>query len=352
MPGTEATWRALTNAERRPLQPRSPRLAKFLTYEPERRVQLAAGSVATSLLREDRRGVAAGFGHAGLEEEHRLLDEPSIPRPPVRLGCCSFFACRPVMPRANHALRTLPPSESAYYARAHDHCQAWFASQRSGPDGCRGELGSVDGCSPSSVPLARRGDRCLASGARKAPLGAKQRLRDLMQAEGWEACPSWQAAYNCALPQQPRDAGPWDWPRGWSSTRHGHETSTVAIAFCCRLCSLHPKPCYARTAGRTRVLRSRQCQAKLHLLSPRRPCTSLAFAPAALAPAASRSGSCIGCGQQVDQYGDRALACPRKGLLARRPSRPAWVRVAREAAQQWCTLLHWEGRSMTEDGST
>jgi len=47
----------------------------------------------------------------------------------------------------------------------------------------------------------------------------------------------------------------------------------------------------------------------------------------------------------VDRFGDRALACPRTGLLARRAKvvERAWVRVAREAMgaegqvvpQQW-----------------
>ena len=59
-----------------------------------------------------------------------------------------------------------------------------------------------------------------------------------------------------------------------SSTRRGHETSINAIACCCRLCSLPPKPCYARRADRTRVPGSRQCQAKQLSLSLHRPCSS------------------------------------------------------------------------------
>ena len=59
----------------------------------------------------------------------------------------------------------------------------------------------------------------------------------------------------------------------------------------------------------------------------------------------NRCGPSPGCGQQVDEYGDHALACPRTGLLARRAKivERAWVRVAREAVgsdgqvipQQW-----------------
>ena len=66
-PGTEATWRALTDPERRPPQPRSPIPAELLAYEPERQVQLAAGSVATAL-REAKRGGAAGL--SGMRAEH------------------------------------------------------------------------------------------------------------------------------------------------------------------------------------------------------------------------------------------------------------------------------------------
>ena len=65
--------------------------------------------------------------------------------------------------------------------------------------------------------------------------------------------------------------------------------------------------------------------------------------PLPLSP--NRCAPSPGCGQQVDEYGDHALACPRTGLLARRAKivERAWVRVAREAVgsdgqvipQQW-----------------
>eukprot|EP00439_Symbiodinium_sp_Y106_P015213 s9130_g2.t1 len=66
-PGTEATWRALTDPEPRPPQPRSPIPAELLAYEPKCQVQLAAGSVATAL-REAKRGGAAGL--SGMRAEH------------------------------------------------------------------------------------------------------------------------------------------------------------------------------------------------------------------------------------------------------------------------------------------
>ena len=57
------------------------------------------------------------WADARLQEERRLLDE--LPRLPD-LQCAWLLLLFCASPRANHALRTLPPSESASYARAHD----------------------------------------------------------------------------------------------------------------------------------------------------------------------------------------------------------------------------------------
>ena len=57
------------------------------------------------------------WADARLQEEHRLLDElPHLPD----LQCAWLLLLFCASPRANHALRTLPPSESASYAWAHD----------------------------------------------------------------------------------------------------------------------------------------------------------------------------------------------------------------------------------------
>ena len=115
-----------------------------------------------------------------------------------------------------------------------------------------------------------------------------------------------------------------------SSTRRGHETSIIAIACCCRLAA--SSEAALTLAPQAMQLALRHC--------PCRP---------------NRCGPHPGCSQQVDQYGDHALACPRMGLLARRAKtvERAWVCVAREAVgPEGCTLLHRERRPMTEDGST
>ena len=73
--------------------------------------------------------------------------------------------------------------------------------------------------------------------------------------------------------------------------------------------------------------------------------------PLPLSP--NRCGPSPGCGQQVDEYGDHALTCPRTGLLARRAKivERAWVRVAR-VNNGSCAQPHLECRLTTADGST
>ena len=65
-----------------------------------------------------------------LREERRLLEElPHLPD----LQCVWLLLLLCASPRANHALRTLPPSEAAPYARGHDQT-VWEAFQQ-----CLGE---------------------------------------------------------------------------------------------------------------------------------------------------------------------------------------------------------------------
>ena len=74
-----------------------------------------------------------------------------------------------------------------------------------------------------------------------------------------------------------------------SSTRRGLETSTMAIACCCRLCCQHPKPAtLARRAARRCLALGTKLQ---HLLSPRKPCSShwgaVCVCPCRFAPTAA-----------------------------------------------------------------
>ena len=159
--------------------------------------------------------------------------------------------------------------------------------------------------------------------------------RDLLQAEGWEACPSWQAACNGGRPQQPRDAGPGNWPHGWQF----HATRTRNLFYRDRV--LLP----ALQPASQALLRSQGGPHADAWLSAVPSEAALTLAPQAmqlglrrrlrlpLPLSSNRCGPHRGCGQQVDQYGDHALAYPRTGLLARRAKtvERAWVRVAREA---------------------
>ena len=212
------------------------------------------------------------------------------------------------------------------------------------------------GCNRWSAPARQHSRRtlyqaALESGGGDVPsLRAVADSRELLQAEGWEACPSWRAILQGARPVPPKHAGPGDWPHGWQ--------------FMAVLRVAHPQPYFrdivllpAMTPSARALVRS---QAGPHAGSwltaiPAEPATTLTPQAMQLAlrrrlrmPLPLSHGRCgptHGCGGQVDRFGDHALACPRTGLLARRAEtlEHAWVRVAREAVgaegqevpQQW-----------------
>ena len=199
--------------------------------------------------------------------------------------------------------------------------------------------------------FAERYQAALESGGEDVPsLRAAADSRELLQAEGWEACPSWRAMLQGARPVPPKHAGPGDWPHGWqfyaSRTRNQYFRDIVLLP--------------AMTPSARALVRS---QAGSHAGSwltaiPAEPATTLTPQAMQLAlrhrlrmPLPISHGRCgptHGCGGQVDRFGDHALACPGTGLLARRAKtlEHAWVRVAREAVgaegqvvpQQW--LVH------------
>eukprot|EP00439_Symbiodinium_sp_Y106_P001674 s9130_g1.t1 len=242
-------------------------------------------------------------------------------------------------PRANHALRTLPPSESSY-ARAHDQAvwetlqeclggvppaeaqqvwplaslpavhgglglqsaertapaaywAAWMDAlpvirsrlpsaadrclaaleqgaegtipclreaaaaknllQREGWEACPGWHAAYEGAPVIRSRLPGAADRCLAALEQGAEgtipcLREAAAAKNFLQREGWEACPGWHAAYEGARPPQHRDAGPGEWPHGWQFHATRTRNLTIATACCCRLCSHPLGPCYARKA--------------------------------------------------------------------------------------------------------
>ena len=81
---------------------------------------------------------------------------------------------------------------------------------------------------------ARRDQAALESGGGDVPsLRAAADSRELLQAEGWEACPSWRAILQGARPVPPKHAGPGDWPHGWqfyaSRTRNQYFRDIVLL---------------------------------------------------------------------------------------------------------------------------
>ena len=184
----------------------------------------------------------------------------------------------------------------------------------------------------------------------RSPVCAKQRRRKIFYKEGWEACPGWYAAYEGARPPQPRDAGPGEWPHGWqfhaTRTRNLHYRDRVLLA------ALQPSsralPCSQGGAHACAWLSAVPSEPAL-TLAPQAMQLALRRRlrlPLPLSP--NRCGPSPGCGQQVDEYGDHALACPRTGLLARRAKK----RSDQMGNNGSCAQPHLECQLTTADGST
>ena len=333
-------------------------------------------------------------------------------------------------PRASHALRTLQPCESASYVGRHSKsvwggyhrvgggattgrgtaglatrtaasCLRWARLAVSGTDGPSGALGSMDGrASSDSVSPARRS--CLVLGGCRARRGGHAAAS--LQAESWEACLGWHAAYEGVRPQQPRNAGRASGRTAGSFTRRG--TFTIATACCCRQLAsraLLPSPCGAHAGAWLSAAPSKPAltlapqamqlalrrRLRLHLLlspnccGPSLGCGSRwASTARPRLPPVRRTGlggcpdpmvpqqllvhtTAPGALANVGQYGDHALACPRTirtGLLARRAKmskdrrtglgarcpRGGWIRWSLNGP---CTLPHRECSPTIADSS-
>ena len=159
------------------------------------------------------------------EEEERLLRQlPKLPD----LQCSWLLLLLCASPRANHALRTVPSQEILAYARAHDEAVCRRSSNALGAQpnpkpcmreiwqlcqflpACLGGLGlqSAERTSPAAywagladaLPViharlpefAEHYRGALERGGAEAPsLRAAAEARELLQTEGWEACPGW-----------------------------------------------------------------------------------------------------------------------------------------------------------------
>ena len=331
----------------------------------------------------------AAWAAQRMRTERELLQQlPLLPD----LQCAWLLLARCASPRANHALRTVPPQAVASYAHAHD-AAIWETLEL-----CLGGIAEADVAHAQHVATlpAALGGLGLRSAIRTAPaaywaawadalpelhkrspafaeactrllatdggcapcLRSAVEARELLQAEGWHECPSWEAVGAGARPPRLTDQGLGDWPHGWQSCASRIRTSYFRERTL--LPSLSPSACA--------LLRSQsgpQAGAWLTAIPSEAAC---ALPPQAMLLAlrrrlrlplplcASRCGP-PGCGGEVNAFGDHALACTRTGLIARRAKivERAWVRVAREAVgphgqvvpQQW--LAHTTAPNVRSD---
>ena len=188
------------------------------------------------------------WAEARMQEEQELLDQlPQLPD----LQCAWLLFAMCAAPRANHALRTVPPTMVAPYAKMHDDA-IWdtldallgglspdeTASARALAElpASLGGLGLVSAqrTAPAAywagwadaLPVLRRrlpafAESCadsLAEGGRQsASLEPAAAARALLQDEGWHACPEWRAVLEGARSPRMRDTSLGDWPHGWQS---------------------------------------------------------------------------------------------------------------------------------------
>ena len=323
-----------------------------------------------------------------LQGEQTLLQElQQLPD----LQCAWLLLLYCASPRAQHALRTVPPSESNLYAAAHDeaiwrtlqHLLAEPDAEGEGWDAARSlaflptVLGGLGLCCAERVRTAaywaawadalpvmrqRRPDaaaRCArelsAADAAAAPsLRAAAAAGAALEEEGWTERPDWSNLLEGAPPpapalDEPAETG--DWLRGWQRPA----ARILNTSYCERLLSGLPADARALLRSQSGAyagewLRAIPADAG-SMLAPPEMLIALRRRlrlPLPLAAARCGGGGEPGCGANVDALGDHRAACARSGLLARRAPilERAWVRVAREAVgaegrvvpQQW--LLH------------
>ena len=316
-------------------------------------------------------------------EERRLLAQlPLLPD----MQCAWLLLLFCAAPRAQHLLRTVPPTAIAEYARAHDD-EVWQTLQdmlggRAGDDeqtqsqardiaflpASLGGLGLVhaERLSPAaywaawadSLPVLQQrcpeaAQRCLQelqSGSQAAApsLQAAAAAGIHLDGHGLTERPTWEACLRPAPPQAaPGEPGVW---------AHGRQRdAALALHTSFRERVLMP-------AVRPDVRALLRSQAGPHAGAwlaaiPTDPATTLPpdlmhlalrrrmRLPLPLTRARCGGDGAPGCRAIVDNFGDHALACPRTGLLARRGFvlERAWIQVVREAIgpegrvvpQQW-----------------
>ena len=307
-----------------------------------------------------------------LHEEQAFLEQlPDLPD----LQCAWSLLLYCAVPRANHLLRLLPPSQSAEYARKHDdeiRCCLSKLLQQPRTMGRHGRAWQL-----ASMPL-RLGGAGLRSAERTAPAAywaawadalpmlqerqpqlaaqfcselqqespAADCLREaaaagqLLEGEGWSQRPSWAQLLAGVRPEPEKvesessEAEPGEWRHGWQF-RAGYFLET-----CHREFALRPRLSETESA----MLHSSSGPGARYWLSALPTSKASRLSPALFQVALRRrlrmrlvlgARRCPGrcCRKPLDALGDHLAACSRSGLLQRRavPLERAWTQVLKEA---------------------
>ena len=308
-------------------------------------------------------------GEERLTEEQQLLDKlPELPD----TQCAWVILALSAVPRANHLLRTVPPSQVEQYALQHDS-ELWKA--------CNQLLGTEKEAAEDHLQLsrklatlpARHGGLGLRSAARtstaaywagwldaltvlkeKRPALADQLLRKLDLPEdaqpaclreataarqtlldnGYPEAPTWRQAADGVVAPQPQDAEAGEWPHGWQF----HASSALELTYRNNVVLPLANP------QRQALIRSQSGHAAGKWLttaptSPELELTPLRMQvalrlrlqyPLPLGPKRCNGNTCRA---QLDPYGHHWSACNRSGRLKLRsyPLERTWARVFREA---------------------
>lgn len=335
----------------------------------------------------------AAEGESRLDAQAALLN--ALPRlPDLQSAWLLLVYC--AAPRAQHFLRSVPPSLSRAYAARHD-AATWATVQHFlGEPGNnappwqharrlaflpahQGGLGLLhaERIAPAAywaawadaLPLLRRrcpevAARCVAElVAGDSPahsLAEASAAAAHLQAEGWRDCPAWPDLLVAGPPPATAEAEPATWHHGWQRPA----ALVLHQSYRAQLLA-------ASVPSSQAMLRS---QAGPHASAwlfaiPSEPATvlppqhfHLAFRRRLRLPLPYTEARCgghglPGCGRALDPLGDHGASCPRSGALARRAHvlEHAWVRVAREAVgpegrvvpQQW--LCHTNAPGVRSD---
>ena len=309
--------------------------------------------------------IAAWTAQRMAQEQELLEHLPLLPD----LQCAWLLLALCASPRANHALRTVPPPDISLYAQAHDAAM-WATLLELLGGACDTTEAVLLARVVASLPAAL-GGLGLQSASRLAPAAywaawadslpvIQARFRDmaaqlqrhlgdddarclahanaarrLLITEGWGDCPNWHDITGGLLAAPHAEAGLGDWPHGWqfhaSRTRNLYYRDRVLLptlppdhrALLRSQSGPHAGSWLAAIPGEAATTLSPEAMQVALRRRLRLP----------LPIASGRCGPSPGCGGPVDLLGDHALACPRTGLLARRAKvvERAWIRVARDS---------------------